>query len=152
MQGAWERWEMTDLVESTRWHLYCFNSYRTEPVGVAVTFYTRIREVLSSNLGRIIGCPHWDITWLSQFLLGYAGIAPLLVHDCFLPDPFQFIIHPTIRRCRILILIASLNKPQTNELLPEGPTLYGWGIVPHGKCEYCYGVGPGLKICSNNRK
>jgi hypothetical protein len=32
-----------------------------------------------------------------QFLQAHSGIVPRLGHDCFLPDPFQSIIHPKYR-------------------------------------------------------
>jgi hypothetical protein len=46
-----------------------------------------------------------------QFLKANAGIVPQLDHDCFLPNPFQFISHPIIQ-CRIVqLLTAPLNYP-----------------------------------------
>jgi hypothetical protein len=46
---------------------------------------------------------HW-LSWLrvfcgsSQSLLSNAGIVPLLGHDCFLPNPFPFMIYGTSRQ------------------------------------------------------
>jgi hypothetical protein len=101
-----------DLQEYTVWHnnLHCgyltqyktkapqifevLITWRTELVSLAVTFWSCILwGVLGSHHGRNIGYPDWGSRCSYQFLMTNAGIVPLLVHDRFLPYPFQFIIH-----------------------------------------------------------
>jgi hypothetical protein len=112
------------LVESKRRHCYCFSSYRTEQFGIAVTPYVRIREVLNSNLGWIIGCMYC----LRHFAV--SSIHPWICLDSTYirprPPPLKsFSVHHSSYHwhCIFLILTVSSNKPQTNELLPRGRTL-----------------------------
>jgi hypothetical protein len=59
----------------------------TKHVGIVVTLYICIREVLSSNLGR----------WMSSVPPGKCRDS-LLRHDSVRPRRSQFTSHPTIRR------------------------------------------------------
>jgi hypothetical protein len=52
-------------------------------------------EVLSSNLGQETGYPEVSLGFL-KFLLANAMLIPQSGHDHFLPNPFLFILHPTI--------------------------------------------------------
>jgi hypothetical protein len=74
------------------WIWYPLLSF-TEPVGVAVTLYLRIRSVIDSKLGRDTDCPRWmfpsfplvpSCKWLDS-----VSNRPWL----HLPNPFQFIIN-----------------------------------------------------------
>jgi hypothetical protein len=52
---------------------------------------------------------HRRIFAVFQSLYANAGIVPRLIHDHFLPNPLHYIIcSPTIRRCMVLLLTASL--------------------------------------------
>jgi hypothetical protein len=53
----------------------CNSRNNTEQIGVAVTLYIRIREVLASNLGQDIGYPGCFIMVLHQSLQANAEIA-----------------------------------------------------------------------------
>jgi hypothetical protein len=58
-------------------------------VGLELTFQAYIWEVLGSNLS-------WDTSYLDRFfILFHSSLRQIhaLGHDCFLPDPFHFIIH-----------------------------------------------------------
>jgi hypothetical protein len=71
--------------------------YYTEWVDVATTLFTRIRDVLGSNLGR--GASYSEVLRdLPKSFEVNAGIVLRLGHERFLPNHFQFIYHPTIRR------------------------------------------------------
>jgi hypothetical protein len=74
----------------------------------------RIREVPGSDLGQETSYPVWGFSWFLSVPLGeYRNITLQLVHDRFLPNPFQFII----RRYIVLVVEkASFNKLQTNNL------------------------------------
>jgi hypothetical protein len=63
----------------------------TEQVGLEVTLWTCIREVLGSNIGRDTYPEFFH--GFPQYLQINAGILPILNYDGFLPSPFQFIIH-----------------------------------------------------------
>jgi hypothetical protein len=65
-----------------------------EPDGVAVTLYTRFREVLASNLGLDAKYPDTEI--FCQSLQANVWIVSQSGHDGFLPNPFQFVRDPTI--------------------------------------------------------
>jgi hypothetical protein len=68
----------------------------TESVGVKVTLYTHIREELASNLDHDIDYP----VAFRDFILSFqanAQILPRSGYGCFLPNPFQLIVHFTIR-------------------------------------------------------
>jgi hypothetical protein len=57
------------------------------------------REALPSNLSRESDYLHWGFFWFSS--VSPAEILPQLGHDCFLPNPFQFIIQPTTQHCTV---------------------------------------------------
>jgi hypothetical protein len=63
-----------------------------EQDGLEVTFSSRIREVLRSNLGRDTGSPDIFRDFFFLFLQADAGIVSRLGHFGFLPNSFQFII------------------------------------------------------------
>jgi hypothetical protein len=62
----------------------------TEEFRVSVKLPTKIGEVFGSNSSLDSGYPV-----LPPALQANVGIVARLGHDCFLPDIFQFIIHPS---------------------------------------------------------
>jgi hypothetical protein len=90
-----------DINASTRheleWARYL--KCETERVATAVALSTRIREVLSSNLGRDTSNPDLRFALFSSVSLPNLGIESRLGQHRFLPNPFQFISHPTLYKC-----------------------------------------------------
>jgi hypothetical protein len=77
-----------------------------------------------------------------QMLGSYVGKS----HNLFLPNPLQFISHPTIRRCMVStsILKASLNNLRKRNVLSldleDGHFIhlgYLWPFVKHTKIYFC---------------
>jgi hypothetical protein len=68
----------------------------TELAVIAITFLTRIRELLSSNLGRDSGYPDWGISWFSSVSLGKfrysTAIRPWPIYSKLFPNYHSFII------------------------------------------------------------
>jgi hypothetical protein len=64
----------------------------TERVGEFITFYTRIREVLGSNIGLVTDYPAAFVDF-SQSLNETSGFVPQLGQESFLRRSFQFVIH-----------------------------------------------------------
>jgi hypothetical protein len=52
-----------------------------------------IPEELGSNLGRDTRLPDWSFQWFPQSLQENSRISYRLGHDCFLPNPFKFIVN-----------------------------------------------------------
>jgi hypothetical protein len=52
-----------------------------------------IPEVLRLNLGQDVGCPDGGCPLVSLVSPGKFQGSSWLGHNCFLPDPFQFIIY-----------------------------------------------------------
>jgi hypothetical protein len=78
-----------------------------------------IQGVPGSNLSPETRYPEWGFTCFSSVIPHkWRDSYFKLGCDCFLPSPFQFIIHlsPTIWRCIVLVTeIVSLNKLQINK-------------------------------------
>jgi hypothetical protein len=68
----------------------CVRNQETERTDVTAMFWTCIREVLGSNLGRYTGYP--DVEFRSLSLQANSEVLLRLVHGRFLPSPFRFII------------------------------------------------------------
>jgi hypothetical protein len=72
-------------------------TYKMEHVGVGIRLWACIRERLGSYLGRDTGYPDWDFS-------RFSSISPAKLrgstsdYDSFLPNAFQYMSHPTIRR------------------------------------------------------
>jgi hypothetical protein len=86
------------------YHLMSLNASQriiSELGGLRAKLYTRMEEVLGSSLGRDTGYLDCSFSWFSQSLQANAGTVPRLDHNCFPPNPFQFIFylsscHPTL--------------------------------------------------------
>jgi hypothetical protein len=97
--------------------------WRNKPVGTIKrrTSWSRsmletfIREILNSNLGQDIDYPEF-FHGSPQSFQANAWIALQLGQDCFLQNPFQFINHPDIRSCVVMVLKVSLNNPQKKNI------------------------------------
>jgi hypothetical protein len=79
-----------------------FKKQDTERNFTVVRFLTRIREMLCSNLCRGISYPE-IFCGFTEFFQANARILLRSGHDIFLPNPFQFINHHTIRRYDLAI-------------------------------------------------
>jgi hypothetical protein len=82
------------------------SQYDTEQIAIAVLLRTSTSELICYNLSWGIG--YSEI--FRRFPQSNAVILSQLDHCRFLPDPYQFVSHPTVRRYRVLILTVSLNK------------------------------------------
>jgi hypothetical protein len=60
---------------------------------VLITLHTCVSNVLGSNIGRDTGFSEWGFSWLSQLLQKDTGIVTRIGRDCFLLNPFHFIIY-----------------------------------------------------------
>jgi hypothetical protein len=56
-----------------------------------------------------------ESTGSSETLQENTGMVPLLGHDLFLPNPFHFVMYPTIRHC-IMLVLPSCSSPDTTTL------------------------------------
>jgi hypothetical protein len=68
-----------------------------EQVGIAVMLYTILGRCLVQILARTLFCLRFFIVFLSPTRQVLEEYPPWSCHDCFLPNLFQFIIHPTIK-------------------------------------------------------
>jgi hypothetical protein len=61
----------------------------------------------------------WDTGFrgFPQSIQANSGILPRLFHNCFLPDPFQFISHRTLLHCTIFVLNRLLCKIRKKEIM-----------------------------------
>jgi hypothetical protein len=80
--------------------LKCYKRYNCvslindiKKVNAAVMPWTRILDVLGSNLDLGTNYSDWDYPSFSRLPQTSTGTVPSLHHDRFLPYPFQFIIH-----------------------------------------------------------
>jgi hypothetical protein len=107
--------------------LYCCKSvlkwtYNEEGVDVALTLRRRIWKALGLNLCPDAGCPN---SGYSCFFLGAEISTEILSqfrHYRFLPDPFQFLIHPTIRRDIVQTLRARQRSRDSSVGIATGYT------------------------------
>jgi hypothetical protein len=72
---------------------------------------TRIKEQLGSNLSLVTLYTDWGFAWFHSDLEAHSGIAPILGHERFLPNLFQFICRSTIRRLRYIHTISVVKQP-----------------------------------------
>lgn len=70
-----------------------FRFLYAEQVGIAVTFYTRMRTVLGSNSGQDVAVLSDVFRGFPQYAQENSRMVPRLGHDRVLSDPFQFVIH-----------------------------------------------------------
>jgi hypothetical protein len=68
----------------------------TERIRLAVTLCAAVWDMLGSNLGQGLEYPDWSSSWFCSAPQGILRVLHGLGHYFFLPDPFQFIFHPTI--------------------------------------------------------
>jgi hypothetical protein len=76
-------------------------------------------QVLGSNLEQVIAYPDWDLSCIPQSLQEKSAVVSRLRHDRFLPNPYQLISNPTIRRytCTVSKLKTSLNTHKNDPVL-----------------------------------
>jgi hypothetical protein len=94
----------------------------TKLAGTRVKLLTRIREILFTNIGRVIS---YNNRGFSQSLQTYSKVLPRLSHDLFLPNPFQFIIYHSIIRRYSLDAESAVKLPTKKDLL----FMYSWGYL-----------------------
>jgi hypothetical protein len=87
-----------------------------------LTLLLCIQEVPGSNLNPETGYPDWGFSWFSSIPTGECQDSALkLGHDCFLLNPFQFIIHLSQYFMQYYIVWVtekvSLNKLQIPKIL-----------------------------------
>jgi hypothetical protein len=87
--------------------------------------WTRIRELLGSNLGRNTGC---GFRGFPLSFLANGGAVPGLRHRRFLQNPFQFINHPTVQHYTAYILTESYSPPTYSVSMALKPFLGPWPL------------------------
>jgi hypothetical protein len=92
---------MLGITHQTTW---CYTQGQNRTDGQKLKIY--IWEVFGSNLSKDTDILSEVFHAFPQFFQANVVMIPQLGHDCFLPNPFQFINHPTIRLFLVWLLIA----------------------------------------------
>jgi hypothetical protein len=87
-----------------------------------LTLLLHIREVPGSNLDLETGHSDWSFLWFSSIPQGkFRDSISKLGHNCFLPHPFQFIIH--LPSFHLMLYSLSFWKVSLNKIKKENNTV-----------------------------